>query len=121
VRIFKTKWFARWAKSEKIADEIFKNAIKEIEAGLHNGDMGACLIKKRVARKGEGRRGGYRTLLSFKQDKLAIFIFGFSKNDAENITKLQEEKFKKLSRDLQASAEKHLKQLLEREQLIEVE
>lgn len=57
MRILKTRWFARWAKSEKIQDEVFKDAIMEIESGLHNGELGAWLIKKRMAGKGAGKRG----------------------------------------------------------------
>ncbi len=60
-------------------------------------DLGASLFKKRIARKGQGKRGGYRTLIAFKKDDRAIFMFGFAKNDRENIEDKELESFKKLA------------------------
>jgi len=40
----------------------------------------------RIARKGGGRSGGYRTLVAFKAENRAFFLFGFSKSVTENIT-----------------------------------
>lgn len=41
MRIFKTKWFARFARKEHINDEMLMNAIHEIERGLVDGELGA--------------------------------------------------------------------------------
>jgi len=58
VRVFKTKWFTRFARKEHIDDSVLEMAVHEAEEGLHDGDLGGGLIKKRVARPGEGKRGG---------------------------------------------------------------
>ena len=67
----------RWAKKEHITDNILKNGIDEIDKGLIDVDLGSGLVKKRVSRKGEGKRGGHRVLLAFKEKDRSIFIFGF--------------------------------------------
>jgi hypothetical protein len=38
-----------------------------------------------VARPGQGRSGGYRTLLVFRARDRAIFIFGFAKSERDDI------------------------------------
>jgi hypothetical protein len=56
------------------------NAIR----GLIDAHLGGHAIKQRVARPGQGKRGGFRLLIGFRSD-LAIFLFGFAKNERENI------------------------------------
>ena len=41
------------------------------------------MIKQRVARAGQGRSGGYRTLIAVRFEESAVFLFGFAKNDRE--------------------------------------
>lgn len=36
-------------------------------------------------RKGQGKSGGYRTLIAFRRGDRAIFLYGFAKSDRENI------------------------------------
>jgi hypothetical protein len=68
MRIFKTKWFARFARHEQITDVGLSEAIERAERGLIDADLGGRLIKQRVARRGKGRSGGtapsLRTVLS---------------------------------------------------------
>ena len=85
IRVFKTKNFAKWAKKERITDASLGKVINELNAGLIDADLGGGLLKKRVARKGQGKRSGYRILLAFKNKQRVIFVFGFSKNDRENL------------------------------------
>ena len=98
MKIFKHKIFAKWAKDEGINNTTLREAILEVNAGLFEANLGAGLYKKRVARSGQGKRGGYRTLIAFKQDDRAIFIFGFAKNDQENIEEQQLIAYKKLAK-----------------------
>ena len=89
-RILKRKDFARWQSSEKLPDAVLCEAVQEMESGLIDADLGGSLYKKRVARPGGGKSGGYRTLLSAKIGRRYVFLHGFSKSDKANIT--QEEK-----------------------------
>ena len=73
-------------------------AINELSEGLIDADLGGGLVKKRVARSGQGKRGGHRVLLAFKDQDRSIFIFGFSKNDRENLDADEKDLYKKLSK-----------------------
>jgi hypothetical protein len=84
VRIFKTKALARFTKREAIDDDSLVAAIETAKRGLIDADLGGGLIKQRVARPGQGKRGGFRMLIGFRSDR-AIFLFGFAKNERDNI------------------------------------
>jgi hypothetical protein len=86
MRVFKTKWFVRFARKERIEDAALSEAVKRAEAGLIDADLSGGVIKQRVARQGQGKSGGFRTLIAYRAGKLAIFVYGFDKNDRENIT-----------------------------------
>jgi hypothetical protein len=85
VRIFKTKWFARFARREQIADQGLKEAIARAERGLVDADLGGGIIKQRIARTGQGRSGGYRVLVAYRARHRAVFLYGFAKNEREII------------------------------------
>ncbi len=85
MRLFKTRWLARYARHEKIADASFRDAVSRAERGLIDADLGGGVIKQRVARAGKGRSGGYRLLIAFRPSDRAVFMFGFAKSDRENI------------------------------------
>lgn len=88
--ILKRKDFARWQMKERLADAALCKAVKEMENGLIDTDLGGFLYKKRVARSGGGKSGGYRTLLAVQIGSRYVFLHGFPKNDKANIT--QDEK-----------------------------
>jgi hypothetical protein len=85
VRIFKNKWFARFARKENIEDADLCEAIDKAEHGLIDADLGGGLIKQRVARPGEGRSGGFRSIIAFRKGDRSFFIYGFAKNELDNI------------------------------------
>jgi hypothetical protein len=85
MQVFKTKWFARFARSEGIRDESLLDAIGRAERGLVDADLGGGLIKQRVARLGQGRSGGYRVIVAYRVSDLAVFLYGFAKSERANI------------------------------------
>jgi hypothetical protein len=85
VRIFKNRWFARFARREHITDASLKEAVARAERGLIDADLGGGLIKQRVAREGHGRSGGYRMLLAYKAHNRTVFFYAFAKNERDNI------------------------------------
>ena len=85
MRIFKTNLFARFARRERIADASLREAVDRIARGLVDADLGGGLIKQRIARAGQGRSGGYRVLLAFREKDRTVFVYGFAKSDRENI------------------------------------
>ena len=89
MRIFKTKAFSRFQRRERIADSGLLEAIERIELGLVDADLGHALIKQRVARPGEGRRSGFRTIVAYEAAARAVFIYGFAKNQRSNVNEAQ--------------------------------
>jgi hypothetical protein len=85
MKVFKTKWFIRFARKQKIKDEVLAEAVNRAEKGLIDADLGGGVIKQRVARQGQGRSGGFRTLIACRTGDLAVFIYGFGKNERENV------------------------------------
>jgi hypothetical protein len=120
MRILKYRTFHKWAKSEKLLDSSLKNAINEIEQGLFEASLGSGLYKKRVARKGFGKSGGYRTILAFKQHDRAIFMYGFAKNERDNISHKEEIIYKKLAGYYLVLTEIKINTLIENGELFEV-
>ena len=67
MNIYLSAWFSRFARKEKISHQLLVDAVQRAEAGLIDADLGSGVIKQRVARPGEGRSKGYRTILLFRK------------------------------------------------------
>lgn len=119
VRIFKTRALARFAKREAISDESLVVAIETAKRGLIDANLGGGLIKQRVARPGQGKRGGFRMLIGFRSDR-AIFLFGFAKNERENIDDQQLTTLREIVASWFAADDKKIAQALKDGLLIEV-
>lgn len=85
MRILKTRVFSRFARGQRIRDRDLRAAVERAARGLIDADLGGGVIKQRVARKGQGRSGGFRVLLAFRANDRAVFIYGFAKNERDNI------------------------------------
>lgn len=57
----------------------------EREKGLVDADLGGGLIKQRVARLGQRKSGGFRTIIAYRHSTRAIFLFGFAKSERQNL------------------------------------
>ena len=120
MRIFKQYDFQEWAKDEGLTDTILKKAINELERGLIDANLGAGLYKKRIARPGHGKSGGYRTLIAFKQDERVIFIYGFAKNERDNIDSNEKNVFKNVARYYLSLNDDELTKLVKKKTLVEM-
>ena len=85
MRVYKVKVFARFQRRERIADASLAKAVRNAEDGLVDADLGGGLIKQRVARPGQGKSGGYRTVIVYRRGNLAVFLLGFAKSERANI------------------------------------
>ena len=85
MRIYKTKWVGRFTRREKIRDGDLAEAVRRAGRGLIDADLGGGIIKQRVARAGQGRSGGFRMLLAYRDGHRAVFLYGFAKSERENI------------------------------------
>ena len=120
MRIYKHQYFKQWAKSENITDAALKEAVNEINNGLYDANLGGGLFKKRVAMPGKGKRGSYRTILAFRQEEKAFFVYGYAKNSKENLDPKETLVFKQLARELLNVDENVLRKMIKMGSLIEV-
>jgi hypothetical protein len=85
-RVFKTRHFARWMRTSDLTDSALCSAVHEMAAGLIDAELGGDVVKKRVGLPGRGKRGGARTLVATRKANRWFFVFGFEKNERDNIT-----------------------------------
>ena len=100
MRTFKTKAFARFADREGMEDAALREAVRRAGKGLIDADLGGGVIKQRVARKGGGRSGGFRSIVLFRRGELAFFVYGFAKSDRENLRRDELEAFRTLADEM---------------------
>lgn len=120
MQIFKHRIFHRWARSEDLEDDLLKKAVDEMEQGLYEANLGSGLYKKRVAKKGRGKSGGYRILIAFKDGEKAFFIYGFAKNVLGNINDTEKKIYRNLSKDFLGMNDIEIKRMLDNKKLYEV-
>lgn len=120
MRIFKSRWFTRFAVKEGITDAMLRQAVGRAEKGLIDADLGGEVIKQRIGRPGQGRSGGFRTIVFFRQGTRAFFVYGFAKSRRENITTEEERQFRSAAKHVLALQEKQLRNLLHSGDFVEV-
>lgn len=98
MRIYKQIDFAEWADDEGITDEMLKKSVEEVKQGLIDASLGAGLYKKRIARQGQGKSAGCRVLFAFRKEDRAVFIYGFAKNEQNNISSTEKNVLKDVAR-----------------------
>jgi hypothetical protein len=121
VRIFKNAWFERFMRKQNIRDAALRDAIQRAEQGLIDADLGGGVVKQRVARPGQGRSGGYRTLILYRQAHRAFFVYGFAKNQQANISDEEEAAFRKAARHVLELTDEQIAALIRNGQFSEVD
>ena len=121
MRIFKNAWFIRFSRAQKISDEGLREAILRAEAGQVDADLGGGVVKQRIVRPGQGKSKGYRTIILLRKGFRAFFVYGFAKNERDNIRKDEEEQFKKMANHVLGLSEAQLNILIANGQMEEVE
>ncbi|WMW59745.1 type II toxin-antitoxin system RelE/ParE family toxin [Serratia marcescens] len=84
--IYLTKTFQGFATRERISDAAIVKAAQEMQNQLYDANLGGCVYKKRLARAGAGKRGGYRVLIVFRDEERLFFMRGFAKSERENLS-----------------------------------
>ena len=100
VRVSKTKTFARFTRKQGIGDTALWQAIVDAEAGLIDADLGGGVIKQRIARAGQGKRSGYRTIVLYRTAEWALFVYGFAKNEQDNIEDADLKDYRRLAAEI---------------------
>ncbi|TXL65987.1 type II toxin-antitoxin system RelE/ParE family toxin [Zeimonas arvi] len=120
VQLFKTRHFARWMRSTEITDAILRKAMLEMTRGLIDADLGGGLVKKRIGLPGRGKRGGVRALVATRQGDRWIYLFGFQKNERDNIDAAELDAFRTLANDLTRLDDRQMDELRTRGALVEI-
>lgn len=95
--VYKNRAFARFQKKARISDKDLWKAVRAVERGQIDADLGGGVIKQRIARTGEGKSGGSRSIILFRQGSRAVYVFGFEKKDRANIRPDELEAFRELA------------------------
>ena len=120
MRIFKNKEFVRFARKARISDAVLCKAVMNAEKGLIDADLGGGVIKQRVAREGGGKSGGFRTMILFRTGTRAFFVYGFAKNERDNIELDELTEFRRLAAIMLNYSDVELEYAIQNNRLTEV-
>ncbi len=120
MRIFKTKLFDKWANAVNLKNSNIILAADEIKSGLVDARLGRNIFKKRIAAPTGGKRGGFRTILAYKEGNKIFFLYGFEKNQRSSISAKDIKALKALAKVYLCFSDKDIKKALIKGELIEV-
>jgi hypothetical protein len=119
-RVLKTRTFARWAKRAGLGDSELAGAVSEMKEGLVDARLGGGVFKKRVAKRGQGKSGGYRVVLASNLGDRWVFMFGFAKNERDNIDEKELKLIKSLAAVFLSMDEQMVKRAIAAGELVEI-
>jgi len=109
---------------------VLLEAVARAEKGQIDADLGGEVIKQRIARPGQGRSKGYRSIILFRggrsspgalsEKSRAFFVYAFAKSQRANIDGQEKEQFKEAAKHVLALTEKQLAELVKRGDFAEV-
>ncbi len=120
MEIYKNKLFHQWSKEECLSDKALIDAISEMVNGIYDANLGGYIYKKRIAIRGKGKRGSLRTIIAYKAEDKAIFIYGYAKNNKSNVSVKEELALKKLAKIYFSYGVNEIKKAVQMNELIEV-
>ena len=119
-KLFKLSSFNKWMKKIKLTDQKLYEAVNEIKEGLIDAELGDNIVKKRISLPGHGKRGATRTLIATNRKNRWIFLYGFQKNERENISRKELEVLQDLASDYLSFSEDELNFMTVNGKLLEV-
>ncbi len=121
MEIYKITAFSEWAEEYNVSDELLFDAIIEMNNGLFDANLGGNVYKKRIPLDNKGKRGGARTIIAFKYNDKAFFIYSFAKNKQANISDKELKALKKLAKVYFNLTDKEITEALRLGNLIKVD
>ncbi len=116
----KTKWFAKWAKKQELSNKDLLKAIDDLSDNLSSTSLGGGLFKVRIAMQGSGKSSAYRSIVVYRKNDRAVMVYGFAKNEQENLSKNELKAFKILSKDILALSTQALDESIEKKVFFEI-
>ena len=120
MRVFKNRWFTRFARKEGISDKELRDIVDKLEEGQADADLGGDVYKVRISRPGEGKSGGYRVIVFFKSEDKTFYVYGFAKSDKGNINRKELQGFKNRAKDSFALTDEQIRDRIGKGTLMEV-
>jgi hypothetical protein len=120
VRVFKYPRFSRFAGKEGITDKELLEIVDQLEEDQADANLGGDVYKVRVARQGEGKSGGHRIIVYFRNEFRTFFVYGFSKNDMDNISAKDLKRFKLDAKSRLSYTDEQIRELVQNGFLIEI-
>ena len=120
LRIFKIRGFDRFARKARIDDRDLCEAVARAEQGAVDANLGGGLIKQRVARKGGGKRGGYRTIVAYRAGERAVFLYGFAKSARDNIRPDELQALRRAGSEALSWSDRQVEELIAHDKWMEV-
>ena len=121
MRVYMTREFARLAARMRVSESSLCEAVHRAERGLVNASIGRLLIKQRVARKNEGRSGGFRAVIFHQVSERAVLLHVFAKNDQGTLTPHEESTYREFAKVLATVTSEQCMSLVRDEKWIEID
>jgi hypothetical protein len=118
--VYLTKAFARLAVKAGLDDQTLLGAARAVAEGRFDADLGGGVYKQRVARRGGGKSGGFRTIILFRVGGHSFFAHGFAKSEKANISAVELRALKRLAEKLQGLSAQQLAIAVTARELVEV-
>jgi hypothetical protein len=112
-----TNDFNRLLRKADIGGNKLNKAITEILAG-NVIPIGKKVYKKRIGSRFGGKRGGFRTILYYRMEKVIIFMYLYAKNEQADISDREKKAFVELSGIYDQMDEKLLLRAIKENKLI---
>lgn len=78
---------------------IYAKRLNALIVCLIDADLGGGVIKQRIARRKQGKSGGFRSIIVFQMKERAVVVYGFAKNRRDNISADELKVLKELAND----------------------
>ena len=121
MRIFKSNFFHKFAQKEQISDNLLCQVVENVQQGLIDADLGGGVLKQRIPRQGQGKSGGYRSIIFYKTERFCVFAYCYAKSTRSNITQSELQGFKESAKELFELTDSQIQQFIQRKMLIEIE
>ena len=121
MRVYRMKTFRRFQRKEAIGDDELREEIRRVERGLVDAELGGGIIKQRIARRGQGRSAGYRAIIAYRAGARAIFLYGFAKNERDNVADDELNALRQIAADLLGASDRDLERMIGEGRLTELD
>lgn len=112
MKTYVTSDFSKRAAKDDVTDEDLREAVARAERGQVDGPLGGQLIKQRVPRKGQGRSGGFRTIIFYRRGEIAVFLHMFAKNKQANLTPREQDAYHDYAEQLDGHTDQQFSRLV---------